>query len=176
MYMTRLAVPDDAKYLPAVELSAGQTFANHEKYRWVAEGEGQTEQEHLAFIHQQLEWVAVNNDGEVVGFINAEKRRNSLHICELSVCQNWQGQGIGRQLIKRVFEATLSLQLQFVTLTTFRDVPWNAPYYQRLGFDIIDNDKLTIELKAILQSEVDMGFAREDRCAMVISLNELAAS
>lgn len=54
MYMTRLAVPDDAKYLPAVELSAGQTFANHEKYRWVAEGKGKRNKNTLLLFISSL--------------------------------------------------------------------------------------------------------------------------
>ncbi|EPP7627932.1 hypothetical protein [Providencia rettgeri] len=49
-------------------------------------------------------------------------------------------------------------------------MPWNAPYYQRLGFKILAINELTTELQAILQSEVEAGFAAEDRCAMAISL------
>lgn len=170
MYVIRLAIAKDAKFLPAVEASAGQTFLSHEKYRWVAEGDGQTERDHLDFIHHHFEWVAVNDNDEPVAFINAEKLSHSLHICELSVCQSWQGKSIGKQLIQQVMHAAKELGISTVTLTTFRDVPWNAPYYQRLGFQVIENHELTTELKDILQSEVDAGFTATDRCAMVISL------
>ena len=26
-----------------------------------------------------------------------------------------------------------------VTLTTYRDVPWNAPFYRRVGFEVVDD-------------------------------------
>jgi hypothetical protein len=26
-----------------------------------------------------------------------------------------------------------------LTLTTFRDVPWNGPYYERIGFRLVDD-------------------------------------
>ena len=29
--------------------------------------------------------------------------------------------------------------LAAVTLTTFRDVPWNAPFYRRVGFEVVDD-------------------------------------
>ncbi|MBQ0266971.1 GNAT family N-acetyltransferase [Providencia huaxiensis] len=170
MANVRLATTLDAKSLPTVEASAGQAFTSIEKYQWLAEGDGQTEQDHLGFISEQLEWVAVNDCDEPIGFINAESHHTSLHICEVSVCQQWQGQGLGKKLIKQVLDAALARKITVVTLTTCRDVPWNAPYYQRLGFKILEINELTTELQAILQSEVDAGFAAEDRCAMAISL------
>ncbi|KLN46259.1 GNAT family acetyltransferase [Providencia rettgeri] len=148
----RLAIPTDAKHLPAVEASAGQAFTSIEKYKWLAEGDGQTQQDHLEFIAEQLEWVAVNDSGEPIGFINAENHHDSLHICEVSVSQQWQGRGLGKKLIKQVLGAALARNITVVTLTTCRDVPWNAPYYQRLGFKILEDNELTTELQAILQS------------------------
>ncbi|KLN46875.1 GNAT family acetyltransferase [Providencia rettgeri] len=148
----RLAIPTDAKHLPAVEASAGQAFTSIEKYKWLAEGDGQTQQDHLEFIAERLEWVAVNDSGEPIGFINAENHHDSLHICEVSVSQQWQGRGLGKKLIKQVLGAALARNITVVTLTTCRDVPWNAPYYQRLGFKILEDNELTTELQAILQS------------------------
>ncbi|WP_273827630.1 GNAT family N-acetyltransferase [Providencia rettgeri] len=170
MAQIRLATSADAKYLPAVEASAGQAFTSIEKYKWLAEGDGQTEQDHLDCIAEQLEWVAVNDSGELIGFINAESHHDSLFICEVSVCQQWQGQGLGKQLIKQVLDAALARNITTVTLTTCRDVPWNAPYYQRLGFEILNKSQLTDTLRDILQYEIDAGFQATDRCAMAIQL------
>lgn len=170
MAQIRLATSADAKYLPAVEASAGQAFTSIEKYKWLAEGDGQTEQDHLDCIAEQLEWVAVNDSGEPIGFINAESHHDSLFICEVSVCQQWQGQGLGKQLIKQVLDAALAHNITTVTLTTCRDVPWNAPYYQRLGFEILNKSQLTDTLRDILQYEIDAGFQATDRCAMAIQL------
>jgi hypothetical protein len=36
-----------------------------------------------------------------------------------------------------------------VTLTTYRDVPWNAPFYARLGFVVVAEQDLSRGLVAI---------------------------
>jgi N-acetylglutamate synthase-like GNAT family acetyltransferase len=58
----------------------------------------------------------------------------------------WTGRKrIGRQLIACVADHARTLGLTSLTLTTFRDVPWNAPFYARLGFEYIA--ELTPELR-----------------------------
>ncbi|EKT63834.1 GNAT family N-acetyltransferase [Providencia burhodogranariea] len=167
MFLIRQAKKSDAKNLSAIEYSAAQIFRGHVKLGWIADGNVQSEQEHLSYIQQQLEWVAVDNNNQPIGFINIQKLKNSLHIREVSVDQSWQGKGVGRELIQHVLGYALQKKVNNVTLTTFRDVPWNAPYYQRLGFSIIEASELSCTLKSILQQEVDTGFAIEDRCAMI---------
>ncbi len=167
MYAIRLANLSDVRLLPDIEKSAAQTFLGYEKFSWIAQGNVQTEQDHLNFIQQKMEWVAVNGSDEPIGFINVEKHANSLHICELSVCQRWQGQGIGKQLITHIIDVALVQKIPAITLTTFCDIPWNAPYYQRLGFNIIKHGNVPTELNSILQHEMDAGFQVDERCAMI---------
>jgi hypothetical protein len=53
-----------------------------------------------------------------------------------------------------------------VTLTTFRDVPWNAPYYERLGFQAIaDNSP---GLAEIMREEASRGLDPATRVAMIL--------
>ncbi|MGO9907868.1 MAG: hypothetical protein ACLPY3_19445 [Solirubrobacteraceae bacterium] len=40
-----------------------------------------------------------------------------------------------------------------LTLTTFRDVPWNAPYYARLGFVVLEAGEQGPELRALIERE-----------------------
>ena len=40
-----------------------------------------------------------------------------------------------------------------MTLTTFRDVPWNAPYYERLGFTVVEPADQGPELRALVAAE-----------------------
>ncbi|ANF59290.1 hypothetical protein [Halotalea alkalilenta] len=51
-----------------------------------------------------------------------------------------------------------------LTLTTFRDVPFNAPFYRRLGFDIVTDERSGERLAQLLESERQRGFER--RCAI----------
>lgn len=41
-------------------------------------------------------------------------------------------------LLEQVIEGAQQMRYPAVTLTTFRDVPWNAPFYTRLGFAMLD--------------------------------------
>ena len=53
-----------------------------------------------------------------------------------------------------------------MTLTTFRDVPWNAPFYERLGFCVLDSSELTPELDAVVREEAARGLDRDRRVVM----------
>ena len=57
-------------------------------------------------------------------------------------------------------------RLPAVTLTTFRSIPWNAPFYASMGF--VELETPTPHLAATLSKEVADGF--EDRCAMRLDL------
>ena len=53
-----------------------------------------------------------------------------------------------------------------VTLTTFRDVPFNMPFYARLGFEVIPHDELTAELRLVVDDETRRGLDPTRRVAM----------
>jgi hypothetical protein len=52
------------------------------------------------------------------------------------------------------------------TLTTFRDVPWNMPFYARVGFEMIPRDELGSALLARLENEARRGFDPTRRLVM----------
>lgn len=79
MFHIRQAQPRDAKKLPAIERSAAQVFRGHHQFAWIADDEVQSEQDHLQFIQDNREWVAVDNDDQPIGFINVDKLTHSLH-------------------------------------------------------------------------------------------------
>lgn len=57
-----------------------------------------------------------------------------------------------------------------ITLCTYRDVPWNGPYYQRLGWTILAEAGMGAQLRALWQHERDLGLEVQPRQAMVKSL------
>jgi hypothetical protein len=59
-----------------------------------------------------------------------------------------------------------------LTLTTFHDVPWNAPFYSRVGFEVLSASDFDERLSALLRKEVEEGFAEGTRCAMRLSLGD----
>lgn len=56
--------------------------------------------------------------------------------------------------------------LTALTLTTFAEVPWNAPYYTRLGFRVLAEAELTEGLRAIRHTEQEIGLDRWPRVCM----------
>ena len=47
-----------------------------------------------------------------------------------------------------------------MTLTTYSEVPWNAPYYERCGFHRLDEAQWTPSLRAIRAAEAAAGLDR----------------
>lgn len=159
--------PGDVTALPAIERAAGERFRDYPELAWLAEGEVISAEQHLDYAERGLSWLALAND-QPVGFILAELHVSSLFIVELSVHLDWQGKGIGRRLIACVADQARKRGLASLTLTTFRDVPWNAPFYARLGFEMITT--LTPELREKREEETAHGLAYDARCAMRLHL------
>ncbi|ELV2844589.1 GNAT family N-acetyltransferase [Enterobacter cloacae] len=159
--------PGDVTALPAIERAAGERFRDYPELAWLAEGDVISAEQHLDYAERGLSWLALAND-QPVGFILAELHASSLFIVELSVHLDWQGKGIGRRLIACVADQARKRGLASLTLTTFRDVPWNAPFYARLGFEMITT--LTPELREKREEETAHGLAYDARCAMRLPL------
>ncbi|CZU62297.1 N-acetylglutamate synthase and related acetyltransferases [Enterobacter cloacae] len=163
----RPTTPNDVTALPAIERAAGQRFREDPEFAWLADGEVLSAEQHLEYAERGLSWLALVND-RPAGFILTEAHSSSLFIVELSVDLDWQGNGMGRQLIARAADHARRLGLASLTLTTFRDVPWNAPFYAKLGFEYVT--ELTPELREKREEEAAHGLAYNSRCAMRLPL------
>lgn len=84
----------------------------------------------------------------------------------MDVHLDFQKQGIGRQLIEYAIDSAKRNGFVSVSLTTFAYVAWNRPFYEKLGFQMIDQCDLPMYLQNALDNEVSFGFSRESRCAM----------
>ena len=62
--------------------------------------------------------------------------------------------------------ATFSRSLRSITLTTFRDVAWNMPFYSRLGFEEIPAGDLRAELTAVVLEEAGRGLDPQERVVL----------
>lgn len=158
----RPALTDDAPLLPSVELSAAHVFRHIDGLSWLADTPTMSVERHRQLIGLSTCWVVVDADAQPQGFLSAERQGDALHIHEVSVAQSIQGQGWGRKLVETAMDCARSYQLRAVTLTTFKHVPWNAPFYSRLGFQP-EGDK---RLADLLADEYAHGFEADSRCAM----------
>jgi GNAT superfamily N-acetyltransferase len=90
-----------------------------------------------------------------VGFAALEIVDGLAHLWQISVRPSSERQGIGTTLVTAVCDWAVSEGYAGVTLTTYRDVPWNGPFYRRLGFRTLR--RLTPGLKAIREHEIALG-------------------
>jgi N-acetylglutamate synthase-like GNAT family acetyltransferase len=90
----------------------------------------------------------------------------------VAVLTEHQGRGSGRRLIETARAHAELTGLSALKLTTFRDVPWNGPFYARLGFEMLSPSSLGNRLSAILANEAAGGLPRERRCAMRLNLTK----
>jgi GNAT superfamily N-acetyltransferase len=156
----------DAVHLPDIERSAGQLFKTLPDLAWIASDEVMSAQQHIDVMDRGFCWVASDADGQQIAFLSAETLGDALHIWEISVHADAQGRGVGRALIEHAARYALSAGLKALTLTTFRAVAWNEPYYHRLGFETLSKKRLGGNLTAILNDERGRGLPVDRRCAM----------
>ncbi|WP_454761421.1 GNAT family N-acetyltransferase [Caulobacter segnis] len=105
--------------------------------------------------------LVAETDGELAAFVMFRPVGDSLYIEQIDVLPAFERRRIGAALIDAVGARTARL-----TLSTFRDVPWNAPYYRRLGFLDIDDKKLAPDLLEIRREHLARGLDESLRVFM----------
>ena len=102
----------------------------------------------------------------IVGYVLVEVVDGTAHVEQISVDPSAQGRGVAQSLLARVEEYARSNELTSLTLTTFRDVPWNAPLYQHLGFRELAPGEVGPELAALVEVEASHGLDPGQRVCM----------
>jgi GNAT superfamily N-acetyltransferase len=151
-YIIRYARADELGALQQIELAAGRLFAEIGLDQ-VAEDDPLP----LDFLREQqrlgLVWVAADDQGRPVGFAATRELDGALHIEEIAVHPAHGRRGLGKRLIETLCDWARGQGFGAVTLSTFRDVPWNAPYYARIGFRVLEESELGEGLSALLYQE-----------------------
>lgn len=116
-------------------------------------------------VSSSLLWVA-EVDLAPIGFVLCERPESLyLHIKEMDVRPSHGRMGVGALLLRHACAAARRLGLQFVTLTTFSHLPWNAPFYAKHGFDVVNDLGAYPHLSVILERERALGL--RNRIAML---------
>ncbi|TYB61327.1 GNAT family N-acetyltransferase [Nonomuraea sp. PA05] len=90
----------------------------------------------------------------------------NLHLEQLAVRPDDMRQGIGGRLMAAVLDHARAAGASRVTLTTFRDVPWNAPWYERHGFFVMPEAQWGPQLRDLVRQERDLGIEVAPRVVM----------
>jgi ribosomal protein S18 acetylase RimI-like enzyme len=172
----RRATVEDIAAMQRVETAANQRFRGHSEPRIAARADADPYPSDALerVIGDRRAWVALDESETIVGFSVGWTFDGEAHLDEVAVVPEHGRRGIGRALIDEVVAWAVAQDLTSMTLTTFRDVPWNAPYYERLGFRVVND--LTPALQRMLDHQATYGFAPELRVVMRRSLQNLDRS
>ena len=160
----RAAERADIGSMQAVEIAAGGAFVEVGMPE-IARDEPLPDERLGDYVDGGRAWVGTAGT-DVVAYIVADVVDGNAHVEQVSVHPEFAGRRIGARLIDTVAGWAARRRMPALTLTTFRDVPWNAPYYERLGFVRLEPADLGDGLRALMATEADHGLEPAKRVAM----------
>jgi GNAT superfamily N-acetyltransferase len=163
--MIREATAEDLPTMRVIEVAAGEMFRT--LGMGVIADDAPPSLEALAIYQQDARaWVATGPGDEAVAYILVDVVDPFAHIEQVTVHPLYARRGLGRRLIDEAALWALARGLKGMTLTTFEEVPWNAPYYSRLGFQSVPQCQWSDGLRQIVQSESGHGLDAWPRVVM----------
>jgi GNAT superfamily N-acetyltransferase len=111
-------------------------------------------------------WVACDAADQAVGMVIASVREGAVYIEEMDVLSEHGRRGLGGRLLETVCGWAREHGYTAVTLSTFRDVPWNGPFYRRHGFADLPPAAWTPGMRAIREQEARHGLRIDARVFM----------
>lgn len=177
-YQIRLAQQSELLRLNVIEEAASTLFTDT---KFALEIDQEPLSLDLLQEQQQagLIWVATDEQNYPVGFVVAMRMEHGfqsplnspvLHLHELSVDTEHTRQGLGTRLTRQVIQHAKDSGYSRVTLSTFRDIPWNAPFYKRLGFREMKWSEMGTDLLRVRVKEKQVGLPMTERILMVLEL------
>ncbi|MBE9375623.1 GNAT family N-acetyltransferase [Saccharopolyspora sp. HNM0983] len=162
----RAARAEELPRLQEIEVSAGAVFRDIGMPE-IADDPPLSLDLLAAYQRSGRAWVAVGADDVPAGYAVLDVVDDRIHVAQLSVHADHARRGVGSMLLDRLGELALAAGLPALSLITFRQVPWNAPYYQRLGFRELSTEELGPGLAYLLATEAEHGFDLEQRVCML---------
>ncbi|QNG19790.1 GNAT family N-acetyltransferase [Rhodococcus triatomae] len=151
--MIRSAVSSDLPVLQQIEIAAGAPFRDIGMSS-IADDPPPTLDELEEFLASGRIFVVADERDHPVAYALVALVDGCAHVEQISVHPSHAHQGLGARLLDRISAWAGEHALPALTLTTFVEVPWNAPYYRRLGFRPVSDSEMTPGLSAIRNAEV----------------------
>lgn len=182
-YCIRLARKGDMKAIKEIELRAATRFKGTGLIDDLLDHH--FDQEILKqLIAESLVWVAeevpsnqLQDEAKPalsgpVGFAIASVLGPIAYLEELAVLSNHGRQGLGRRLVETVAEWARASNFPHLSLSTFVNIPWNAPFYTTLGFEKLPQNRLEKELQEVHILEQKLGLPVDQRTFMRLNLKQ----
>ena len=155
-----------------IEREAAQRFLGSPE-AWIAGDPPAPE----ALLDARLEdgglWVACLDGERPVAALRFRPLGDSLYIEQIDVLPAFSGLRLGAALLDWADDLAREAGYAALVLSTFRDIPWNAPWYARIGFEVID--VLPPELATLRSEHLARGLDESRRVFMRRSVRELEA-
>ncbi len=165
-YTLRPARPDDVPLLPEIERRAAALFLAT-AYAHLIDGDTVPLEVLAESQRAGRLWVAAQQATDrPVGFAMATLVDGQPHLQEMDVLPEHGRQGLGKRLIEAACGWATAQNHRRLTLTTFHDIPWNAPFYERLGFCLLPETAWTPGLRELMRHEEEIGLPMDRRVVM----------
>jgi ribosomal protein S18 acetylase RimI-like enzyme len=161
----RAATAAELPALQDIERAAGEAFRGIGMPE-IADDEPFSLDELAAYRQAGRAWVAVGRNGRLVAYLVSDLVDGNLHVEQVSVHPGSAGRGVGRAMLEHAAVRAAAAGRPALTLTTFTEVPWNAPYYERCGFRRLAEAEITPGLREVRRREAEHGLDRWPRVCM----------
>lgn len=95
-----------------------------------------------------------------VGFVHVLEIEGRAHLDQVSVLPSAGRRGVGAALVRAAAQEAFGRGFEAITLCTYADLPWNGPFYARLGFTEVEPEG---PLVAVREQEQQLGLDRHGR-------------
>ena len=145
----RAAAQDDLAAMAEISVEARSRYRTMSSFAYVAETPAIAE-------HRFLEGraiVAVTPAQTVLGFALTRPLDDLLLLDNISTSSRCRSQGVGKRLLDAVLEQATTERYPAVALTTFREPPWNGPWFRRFGFAQMPDGLIGPALRALIKHQ-----------------------
>jgi GNAT superfamily N-acetyltransferase len=161
----RVARLDELALLVEIERAVGEMFRSV-GLDVVADDDPGSVEDLTPYADGGRAFVAVDDGDEPAGYLLLEVVDGAAHIEQVSVHPDAGRRGFGTALMREAEAWARRNGFEAITLTTYVDVPWNGPYYERLGFRTLSPEEETPGLRAIREHERAHGLDAWPRACM----------
>ncbi|MBW4041415.1 MAG: GNAT family N-acetyltransferase [Acidobacteria bacterium] len=154
----RFASDDDLDRLEHIENDADELLLERfhpEEWQRASSGRERAAQPGFLLIAAQTE------DGPAIGFAHALEVGGAAHLEQLAVLRDAGRRGHGSALVRAALAEAGRRGHRRMTLRTYADVPWNAPFYAARGF--VESAPDTDLLRGLVAVEAGLGLERYGR-------------
>jgi GNAT superfamily N-acetyltransferase len=104
--------------------------------------------------------------GKAVGFAAVDLVDGAAYLDQLSVRFGAMRKGVGRRLVVEAARLGESLGKHEIWLTTYGHLPWNRPFYERMGFEVVPEGEWGAGVRHHVDAQRESLPLPEERVAM----------